>query len=102
MLNQIINSKIVAITFIHDYFQLSFDDEKGLSIYNNYIINWIHDYRDLIYKVVLSIEKENDSIFIYLTDGVSISIWLQDEDYNWPEVFELNLPDWQIIVETWD
>ena len=39
MLKQLINSKIVAITFIHDYFQLSFDDEKGLSIYNNYRIN---------------------------------------------------------------
>lgn len=99
MLNQIINSKIVAITFIHDYFQIAFDDEKSLSIYNKYKINQINDYRSLIYKVVLSIEMKNNSIILNLTDNTSISIWLADSDYNWPEAFQLNLPDWTSIIE---
>ncbi len=101
--DDLLNLEIVAITFIHDYFQIIFKNESILNVYNKYEILWTQDSRKLIYSKVISVNLSKEKLTILLNNSCSIEIWLEDDDYNWPEAIELIFPDKQILIHrAWD
>ena len=81
---------IGKIEEVHDYIQIVFSDGTTLSIFNNYVYDG-GSVLSLEGKEVKSVDKSGDSILIVFDDGRSISVGLNDDDYNGPEAMVLKL-----------
>ncbi|WP_316672702.1 hypothetical protein [uncultured Tolumonas sp.] len=79
---------IGKIEKVHDYIQIVFSDSTTLSIYNNYIYDG-GSVLGIEGKMVRSVEESDNSVIIFFESGESLSIGLDDNDYNGPEAMVL-------------
>ena len=79
---------IGKIEEVHDYIQVVFSDGTTLSIFNNYVCD-AGSILSIEGKTVRSVEESDSSVVIYFEGGKSLSIGLNDDDYNGPEAMVL-------------
>lgn len=79
---------IGKIEKVHDYVQIVFSDGTALSIFNNYVYDGGSVF-GVEGKTVRSVEESGSSIIILFESGESLSIGLDDDDYNGPEAMVL-------------
>lgn len=82
--------KVTKAAIVHDYVQLAFGDEIGISIYNKLELSPDARLEDLISKIVLRVEESPNSIEIRFLDGAILAIDLHRQAYRGPEALELN------------
>jgi hypothetical protein len=73
---------------MHDYSQIVFSDSTTLSIFNNYVYDG-GSVLSIEGKTVRSVEESDSSVIILFESGDSLSIGLDDQDYNGPEAMVL-------------
>ncbi|WP_311567543.1 hypothetical protein [Photobacterium arenosum] len=79
---------IGKIEKVHDYVQIVFSDSTTLSIFNNYVYDG-GSVLGIKGKTVRSVEESDRSVIILFESGESLSIGLDDDDYNGPEAMVL-------------
>lgn len=95
---QILIGLIVSkVEKVSDYIQVVFSDGTTLSIFNNYAYDGdsIHDIEG---KTVRFVEEPDDSVIIFFESGESLSIGLDDDDYNGPEAMVLKREGESLVV----
>jgi len=97
-LHALVGLKVTKATIVHDYAQLAFGDEIGISIYNEFELSPDVRLEDLISKTVLRVEESSNSIEISFLDGVKLAIDLHRQAYRGPEALELNRTGHPTIV----
>jgi len=73
---------------VHDYIQVVFSDGTILNVFNNYA----YDGGSLLGiegKAISSVNESDSSVVIFFESGESLSIGLNDDDYNGPEAMVL-------------
>ena len=98
-LDKIKNEKILSVTFIHDYFQIWFENEAVLTINNKFKIVWLKEIQDLIYKKIIDVKRSKAKVRLEITWDIFLEIWMEEKDWVCPEAFSLELASWEIIVE---
>lgn len=84
---------------VHDYVQLAFGDEIGISIYNEMEISPFSIRVDaLIGKVVASVLELDNSIKIQFVDETQITIDMHRQAYRGPEALELYRQGLPVVV----
>lgn len=79
---------IGKIEKVHDYIQIVFSDSTTLSIFNNYVYDG-GSVLGIEGKTVRSVKECDGSVIILFASGESLSIGLNDDDYNGPEAMVL-------------
>lgn len=87
-LQVLIGLVISGVEEVHDYIQLVFSNGTRLSIFNNYVYDG-GSVLGLEGKEVKSIEESGSAVVIVFEGGESLSIGLNDDDYNGPEAMVL-------------
>ncbi len=93
MLSAEIRGAIVTkVTRIHDYIQIAFGDDMGISIYNPFkLIPDDADLSSLIGKEVMKVEERDEEyIKLYLADDFQLIIDIHRDTYVGPEALQLN------------
>lgn len=86
---QILIGLIISnIEEVHDYIQIVFSDGTTLNIFNNHVVDG-GSVLSIKGKKVESVEESGSSVVIVFEGGESLSISLNDDDYNGPEAMEL-------------
>lgn len=88
---------IVNIEKVHDYIQVVFSDSTTLSIFNNYVYDG-GSVLGIEGKTVRSVEESASSVVILFESGESLSIGLDDDDYNGPEAMVLGQKGKSLVV----
>jgi hypothetical protein len=90
---------VTAAEAVHDYFQLAFGDEIGLSIYNEMTITPpAFPFEQLVGKVVISTTESTDAIEIEFSDGLRVLIDLRSQAYRGPEALQLDRVGFPIVI----
>jgi hypothetical protein len=90
-LRQLEGLTVVGATLIHDYAQLAFTHQVGLSIYNEWSIHpETLTFEQLVGKTVTSVKGERDSIVFHFLDDTKLVIDMHPEAYRGPEALQLN------------
>ena len=79
---------IGKIEKLHDYIQIVFSDGTTLSVFNNYVYDG-GSVLGIEGKTVRSIDESDSSVIIIFESGESLSIGLDNDDYNGPEAMVL-------------
>ena len=91
----IIGKEVEKIVYIHDYFQLIFDDGSILNLYNK--ITTFVNVELIIGKKVFDVILDDEELEIKILSNLNIRMSMKKEDYNSPEAFEYNYGDLIII-----
>lgn len=76
---------------VHDYLQLAFGDQIGLSIYNEVSLTpESMRWEQLVGNTVLSVAEEDSFIELTFLDGVRICIDMRPQAWHGPEALQLN------------
>lgn len=73
---------------VHDYVQVEFSDGTILSIFNNYAYEG-DSLLSIEGNIVIAVEESDKSVVIIFEGGKSLTVGLNDEDYNGPEAMVL-------------
>ncbi|MEA2795507.1 MAG: hypothetical protein QOI87_2887 [Bradyrhizobium sp.] len=82
--------KVTKVEIVHDYVQLAFGDEIGISVYNEMDISPKIPLERLVSKTVISVKESVNSIDIDFADGIKLTIDMRPQAYQGPEAIELN------------
>jgi len=78
-------------SIVHDYVQLSFGEQVGLSIYNEISLDPPStQFELLVGKMVVKILESEEAIVISFLDGSSLEVDLHPVAYGGPEALQLN------------
>ncbi len=84
---------------VHDYVQLAFGREIGISIYNEMDISPKSvGVGALIGKLVLAVTERADAIEIKFADGTLLKIDLHPQAYRGPEALQLNRAGYPPVI----
>jgi hypothetical protein len=104
-INKLEGCRVNKILSVHDYYQLYFDNDAVLTIYNPFVISQrassftsINSLNDSIVKSIEVIE--HDCVTFTFDDDLQLSIKVDYESFTGPEALELNIPNEPIMV--WD
>jgi hypothetical protein len=76
---------------VHDYVQLAFGDEIGISIYNEMEVSPKSTrFEALAGKTVTAVTEREEAIEIKFLDGTLLTIDMHRQAYRGPEALELN------------
>lgn len=87
-LQNLIGLIIGKIEKVHDYIQVVFSDGTTLSIFNNYVYDG-DLVRSIVGSTVRTVEECDCSVVIIFESGESLTVGLNDDDYNGPEAMVL-------------
>jgi hypothetical protein len=91
---------VTEVKEVHDYIQLLFGKEIGLSIYNDrFLIPRTTKLSDLVGKIITSIAENKDSVSLKFIDGTQLTIDMRDQAYHGPEALQLNYPGMPTIIQ---
>ncbi|NOH29413.1 hypothetical protein [Vibrio mediterranei] len=79
---------IGKIEKVHDYIQVVFSDGTILSIFNNYVYDG-DSVLSIEGNTVSAVEESVNSVVIIFEGGKSLTVGLNNEDYNGPEAMVL-------------
>lgn len=83
-LEDLIDTKLTSVTFIHDYLQLGFTNRSGLTINNRY--HWsTKDPSSVIGSNVQEIHEEKNSVAFSFSNGEKLVVGFKKEDFSGPE-----------------
>lgn len=91
LLQTIKNRRVREIKSQFDYIQLFFSDGMILNVYNNHKFSK-GDASVLNKAFVTSVEELQDKVIIEFDNHITLSIGLEDDDYNGPEALALFRP----------
>jgi len=104
-INKLEGCRINKVLAVHDYYQLYFDTDAVLTIYNPFIISQRVSSSASVNIDILSgsivkfIEVvEHDCITFTFDGDLQLSIKIDYESFVGPEALELNIPNEQIMV----
>jgi hypothetical protein len=90
--------KVSDVQIVHDYVQLAFGDEIGVSIYNETQISPKMPFERLLSKTVESVEESVNSIDMNFIDGTKLTIDMRPQAYRGPEAMELNRVGFPTVI----
>jgi hypothetical protein len=95
----IIEGRVITTAHkIHDYYQLGFGADIGLSIYNPFVLIPEMPFDSLLGQTVLRVDDGRETIAIHLLAGARLNIDMRDESYTGPEGLELHVAGSPIVV----
>ena len=98
-LHEIEGLTVTSAEVVHDYVQLAFGDEIGLSIYNPIAITPQSISVDkLIGRIVVSASESADAIELAFSDGVFIKVDMREQAYQGPEALQLDRKGLPIVI----
>lgn len=88
-----IEGRIVSnATLVHDYAQIAFGADFGLSIYNDFSISPdIFKIFDLDGRRLNTVSQQKESINLIFSEGLELKIDMRDCAFNGPEALQLNI-----------
>ncbi|WP_193368230.1 hypothetical protein [Pelagibius marinus] len=90
---------VTEVVELHDYIQLAFSNDYGLSIYNDFAIKpegrRLHDLQS---KTVDRIVEAEDEVVLCFGGDLELSVCLRDECWHGPEAMQLNTPTGQVVI----
>lgn len=89
---------ITQVTKIHDYVQIAFGDDIGLSIYNDITLEPALDISALMGRRFESVSQSERSIDLMFSGGMVLHIDLHPQASYGPEVLELNRKGFPPVV----
>jgi hypothetical protein len=89
---------VTQATKIHDYVQIAFGDDVGLSIYNDITLQPDLDILSLVGRRLEFAAQTDRYIDLLFSDGVIVRIDLHPQTSHGPEVFELNRKGFPTVV----
>ncbi len=93
------NRKVTAALVVHDYVQLAFGEEIGISIYNEMQMKPASlQIGEFVGKVVASADQLAESVSIKFADGAEIEIDLRPAAYRGLEALQLNRVGQPIVI----
>ena len=90
--------KVTEAEIVHDYVQLAFGDEIGISIYNEIKISPKMPFEGLVSKTVESVEESDNAIDMNFLDGTKLTIDMRPPAYRGPEAMELNRVGFPTVI----
>ena len=90
--------EVTQATKIHDYVQIAFGEDVGLSIYNDITLEPDMDISDLLRRRVESVRQTDGNIELQFSGGVILRIDLHPQASYGPEVLELNRKGFPSVV----
>lgn len=87
-IRDLIGLTVSKLEEVHDYIQITFSDVAVLSIFNNYTYDG-GAMLSIEGKRVKSINVSDKAVIVIFEGGTSLSIGLNDVDYNGPEAMVL-------------
>jgi hypothetical protein len=90
--------KVTQAIKVHDYVQIAFGDDVGLSIYNDIILEPDVDISDLLGRQLESTIQTERRINFRFSGGVLLQIDLHPQASHGPEILELNRKGYPSIV----
>lgn len=82
---------VTNVTLVHDYAQISFGANVGLSIYNEFsVLPECLNIFDLDGKFVVAVMQSKDRITIFFSENIKIEVDMRSCAYNGPEALQLN------------
>ena len=87
----LIGRNVTNCVEIHDYVQLSFGDQVGLSIYNKMaLVPSTARVTELIGEAITSISTTKEAITISFNNGYKLTVDMSEKGYVGPEALQLN------------
>lgn len=79
-LQTLVDTKLISVTFIHDYLQLGFSNGSGLTINNTY--HWsTTDYVSVIGSKLQEVLEEKDRIIFRFSNGAEFVVGFSKKDF---------------------
>jgi hypothetical protein len=92
--------EVTRATRVHDYVQIAFGDDVGLSIDNDFTVNPDLDISSLLGRRLKSAAQTEKSIDLVFSGGMLLHIDLQPLAWHGPEALELNRKGFPTVVWT--
>ena len=90
--------EVTRATKVHDYIQISFGDDVGISIYNDVIFEPDVDISVLLGRILEAVSQTEENINFLFSGGVTLHIDLHSQASYGPEVLELNRKGFPSVV----
>ena len=93
----LIGLSISKIEKVQDYIQIIFLDGSILSIFNSYVYDG-KVLKDIEGKSIMSTEESKSFMIIHFNSGHSLSVGLNEDDFNGPEAMTLKQDGKPLVV----
>jgi len=91
ILDCLVGRDAISAENVHDYVQLSFENDIRLSIYNDIALDpGTVEIADFAGRELISVKQGDDSISLQFSGHACISIDMRHEAYRGPEALELH------------
>jgi hypothetical protein len=90
--------KVTRATKVHDYLQIAFGDDVGLSIYNDITLEPDVDVSELVGRQLESVIQMERNIDFLFSGGMLLHIDLNPQASYGPEILELNRKGFPPVV----
>jgi hypothetical protein len=98
MLNTLEKKQVTTANMVHDYAQISFGDEIGISIYNDFSLSHDKEISFLIGKTLESVDETSRYIEFLFSGGICLRVDLHPQASHGPEALELNRKNLPTVI----
>lgn len=90
--------EVTKVEWVHDYAQITFGDDMGISVYNDFVITPENELSDLVGRTLSSID-EGERYFVFCFSGdVHLKIDLHPQASYGPEVLQFDRKGYPIVI----